>query len=60
MDIQTSYWAKPIPSRKYDWSAIDASTYDGAPDASLRSKAQGFGATEQEAIDDLLAQLGEL
>lgn len=60
MDIQTSYWAKPIPSRKFDWQAIDASTYDGAPDASPRSRAQGFGQTEQEAIEDLLVQLEAL
>ena len=59
MRIETSYWRKPIPTDKYDWSAIDSDTYDGAPDASRQARAQGHGATEQEAIEDLQEQLAE-
>lgn len=51
MKIITSYWQKPIPTNKFDWQAIDDDTYDG-PGCSI-----GLGATEQEAIDDLLEQL---
>ena len=59
MRIETSYWRKPIPTDKYDWSAIDSDTYDGAPDASGLARAHGFGATEREAIEDLEEQLQE-
>ena len=52
MKIRTSHWAKPIPLRQFDWEAIDDDTYEaGCP--------IGYGATEQEAIDDLLSQLEE-
>lgn len=56
--IRTDYWAKPIPDRKHDWDAIDWDTYDGAPDSSTRNQI-GWGATEAEAIQDLLEQLSE-
>ena len=48
--IKTNYDPKPIPDRRFDWSAVDDSTYDG-PGSSI-----GYGATEQEAIDDLTDQ----
>lgn len=52
MKIETEYWRRPVPTAKFDWQAIDADTYEsGAP--------QGFGATEQEAIADLMEQLQE-
>lgn len=54
--IKTSYWAKPIPTRIFDWSAWDDETYDGAPDSSTRNQI-GHGATEAEAISDLQEQL---
>lgn len=57
MDIRTDYWPKPIPLRQFDWSAIDADTYDGAPDTKHPFNAIGYGATEAEAIADLLSQL---
>lgn len=60
MNIRTNFWRKPIPTNSYDWSAIDADTYDGAPDSWPRARCVGYGATEQEAIDDLLASLHEL
>jgi hypothetical protein len=51
--IKTSHIHPPIPTRSFDWSAVDDSTYDG-PGSPI-----GRGATEQEAIDDLLEQLLE-
>jgi hypothetical protein len=38
-----------------EWTAIDSSTYDGAPDAGAM-RTMGLGHTEQEAIDDLIQQ----
>lgn len=50
MKIITDHWLKPIPMRQFDWEAIDADTHDdGRP--------TGFGATEAEAIADLLEKL---
>lgn len=40
------------------WSAIDANTYDGAPDSANRHQI-GFGRTREEAIADLMEKLGE-
>ena len=53
MKIETEYWRKPVPTDKFDWQAIDADTYEG-PGSPI-----GFGATEQEAIADLMEQLEE-
>jgi len=50
--IKTEYWAKPIPDRQFDWSAIDDRTYGGEPSDPI-----GYGATEQEAIEALTEQL---
>ncbi len=54
--IVTDYWPKPIPIRSHDWSAV-LDNYDGG-DNDGRGGPQGFGATQQEAIDDLLEQIG--
>jgi hypothetical protein len=54
MRIITSYDPPPIPDRRFDWSAVDDDTYDGAPD---QHSAIGYGATEEEAIRDLREQL---
>ena len=52
MTLITEYDPPPIPTRQFDWSAIDDDTYEpGCP--------IGWGATEQEAIDDLLEKLNE-
>ena len=59
MRLRTDYWAKPIPLRQFDWTAIDSDTFDGAPDSGNRNQI-GYGRTEQEAIDDLLEQLAEV
>lgn len=59
MNIQTTYDAKPIPVRCFDWSAVDDDTYDGAEDSGRLARAIGFGATEAEAIADLLEKIEE-
>jgi hypothetical protein len=51
MNIRTSSWSLcPIPC--FEWSAVDDDTYD-------YDQPVGYGATEQEAIDDLLWKLEE-
>lgn len=55
--IETNHISPPVPSRRFDWSAT-LGTYDGAPDSPNRHQI-GYGATEQEAIEDLKAQLDE-
>ncbi len=47
--IVTNYINPPIPIRLYDWTATRQDYEPG--------DAVGYGATEQEAIDDLLGQL---
>ena len=53
MKIKTEFVYPPIPIRKFDWSAIDDDTYDG-PGSPV-----GTGATEAEAIADLMEQIDE-
>jgi hypothetical protein len=49
--VKTVFWAKPIPARSCDWHAW----YDGdEPDDDGRMRRIGEGATEREAVDDLL------
>jgi hypothetical protein len=57
MNIKTHYDPKPIPDRRFDWSAIDDDTYDGAEDSGPLARAIGYGRTEQEAIADLKDRL---
>lgn len=54
MRIVTYYDPKPIPLRNCDWIAVDDETYGGEPSDPI-----GYGATEEEAIADLLEQLAE-
>ncbi|HLK83131.1 MAG TPA: hypothetical protein VKT99_16780 [Xanthobacteraceae bacterium] len=49
--IITRYDPKPIPDRRFDWSAVTEDYDLGSP--------AGYGRTEQEAIDDLLMQIEE-
>lgn len=56
MTIRTNYLHPPIPLRCFDWSAIDADTYDGATDSPNRHQI-GYGKTENEAIENLKEQL---
>ena len=56
MKIKTEYDPRALmPS--WEWLAVDDDTYDGAPDAGPKARAIGYGATEAEAIADLLEQL---
>lgn len=59
MKIVTSFDYPPIPIRNMDWSAIDADTYDCdcAQDGFFTNCPIGHGATEEEAIADLLQQI---
>jgi len=47
-EIKTEYWAKPIPIRNRDWIAYRDGNEESGP--------VGVGATEQEAIEDLMEQ----
>ena len=58
MKIVTHYDPPPIPVRNCDWSAVDDDTYDGAPDTHPPCPI-GYGATEAEAVADLLLQIEE-
>jgi hypothetical protein len=57
MRIETSFDHPPIPARDADWSAVDRDSYDGAEDAHPRCQIIGRGATEQEAINNLVDEL---
>lgn len=63
--LETNFDYPPIPSRNFDWSAIDGNTYDASYEGEdenghhWRCSPSGHGATEQEAINDLLEQLSE-
>jgi hypothetical protein len=56
INIRTSHDYPPIPVRNMDWSAINDDTYDCDcdQDGFLSLGHIGHGATEQEAIEDLL------
>ena len=53
MDIRTYYDPKPVPSRNFDWEAIDYSTHD-------YDSHVGHCANKEEAIADLMWQLEEI
>jgi hypothetical protein len=56
MRIVTTNIRPPIPVRNFDWSAVDADTYDAeVVDGEWKGGPQGFGATEQEATEQLEA-----
>ena len=61
MKIKTEYVYPPVPFRDCDWSAVDEDTYDVDcdEDGYFSRSPIGRGRTEQEAVDDLLAQLFE-
>ncbi len=54
--IVTHYWAKPIPDRQFDWSAV-TDNYEGGDGYEERGGPIGYGRTEAEAINDLMLQL---
>lgn len=49
--IETTYWAKPIPLREFDWLATREGWEPGLP--------IGHGATEQDAIEHLIMNEGD-
>jgi hypothetical protein len=51
--LKTSYWAKPIPTRSFDWEAW----HDNHEPNDNGQMIVGYGRTEAEAIADLLEQL---
>ena len=59
--LSTNFDYPPIPVRSFDWSAIDANTYDADcdQDGYFSTSPTGRGETEHEAIADLLDQLEE-
>ena len=59
MKIKTNFDYPPIPVRSFDWSAIDEDTYDCDcdQDGFFSLSPIGHGATEAEAIADLMDQL---
>lgn len=48
--IITDFWMKPIPPRQFDWCAY----YDGDEPNDDGQMLHGYGATEAEAIAELL------
>ncbi|MGB7023884.1 MAG: hypothetical protein WBD73_08815 [Candidatus Acidiferrales bacterium] len=63
IQLSTTFDYPPIPVRNFDWSAIDANTYDADYDyeaGRYTSKSpHGTGASELDAINDLLDQIEE-
>ena len=55
--VYTSFDYLPIPYRGADWSAVDC---DCDQNGFYSNCPVGRGATEQEAIDDLLEQIEEM
>ena len=56
--IRTECICPPIPIRDMDWSAVtDDYDADCDQDGYYSSHPVGYGATEQESIDNLLEQL---
>lgn len=62
LELSTSAVYPPIPTRVFDWSAIDSNTYDvtgydGETGIGYSASANGQGASEAEAISDLFDQM---
>lgn len=53
--VEAYYSMTPLPVRDFDWSAIDANSYDGQSNDPV-----GYGKTKEEAIRDLVEQLLDL
>jgi hypothetical protein len=60
--VSTTFENPPIPIRSMDWSAVDSNTYDADcdQDGFFTTCLIGRGATELEAVFDLLEQIGEV
>lgn len=59
--VRTTHEYPPIPIRSMDWSAVDDDTYDVDcdQDGFFSTCPVGRGATEEEAIKDLMDQIEE-
>lgn len=57
IDLLVTHECPAIPARQFDYSAIDALTYDGAPDSSNRHHI-GRGPTPESAVRALFEILG--
>jgi hypothetical protein len=63
IDLKINCNYPPIPTRKFDYSAIDGNTYDASYEGEdeaghhWKSSPVGHGATPEEAVRDLLEQL---
>lgn len=61
--ITVSPTSNPTPHRGWDFSAIDSNTYDvdfiGGETDAWKGGPQGLGATEEEAVNNLIEQLEE-
>ena len=59
--VRTTHEYPPIPIRSMDWSAVDDDTYDVDcdQDGFFSNSPVGRGATEAEAIADLMEQIEE-
>jgi len=63
--IKVTHVFPPIPIRMYDYSAIDEDTYDASYEGEdetghhWKGSPIGWGATEEEAIQDLKDQIKE-
>lgn len=51
--VRTDFVYPPIPDRSSDWCATDDNRYDGG------NKYIAYGATEADAIEELLEQIDE-
>jgi hypothetical protein len=59
--IITDYWLKPIPDRRFDWSATTENYEAWVEDGEWTSTHPiGYGRTEEEAIADLKEQMEDL
>src|SRR6186997_1308151 len=50
LSVKTNHVRPPVHVRSHDWTAVDDRTYEGGD-------LIGWGATEQEAVADLLEQI---
>lgn len=53
LNIRTTYYPKPIPTRTFDWCAV-RDGYEGPDGDGVGGDPVGYGMTELAAIQDLL------
>lgn len=57
--VAVSNLCPPIPTRKYDYCAVLDDYYDGASEGMSLGTVQGWGATEAEAVQELMDEIEE-